>query len=195
MRLFVALQVPDEWRDAAWTYGESLEHSIEGLAPGVLRRVDRSLMHITLRFIGEVADEQVEAIRTALRAVSGSPFPASLALGAPGTFGATSRTSTVWVGVDGDLEGLLRLAVRIEEAVGAAALPPESRALRAHLTVARVRRGATPAQRRSVALAVREAARAGRRAVPSEAGGPRALATLTGRRAVQRARAVLGAPH
>lgn len=157
MRIFVALELPDAWRDAAWAFGESLERSVEGVAPGVLRRVDRSLMHVTLRFLGDVADEDVDAVRGALRDVTGSPFPADLRLGAPGSFGAPARTSTAWVGVEGDLAGLAELADRIEAAVRELGLSPDTPRLpplRPHITVARVRRGATPEQRRAIARAV-----------------------------------------
>ncbi|MEZ4553630.1 MAG: RNA 2',3'-cyclic phosphodiesterase [Dehalococcoidia bacterium] len=153
MRLFVALDVPDTWRGAAARATEDLAR-----ASGVrLRSVHPSLMHLTLRFLGEVPDDRVDALTDALlEAVT--PFDIELALGPAGTFGPPQRTQVVWLGVTGDLEALQALVDRIETAVRAAGLPPEDRPLRVHLTLARLGRTLTPAERRAVAEAARRLA-------------------------------------
>ncbi len=110
-------------------------------------------MHLTVRFLGEVDEELLGPLEDALTGEV-PPVDVSLKLGAGGTFGSPPRTSVVWIGVGGDLEGLRDLAQRIERAVGSAGLPSEERDFHPHLTVARVRRQARPAQRRAIARAV-----------------------------------------
>ncbi len=110
-------------------------------------------MHLTVRFLGEIDEELLGPLADAL-AKEVPPVDVSLELGAGGTFGAPPRTSVVWLGVGGDLEGLRDLAQRIEGAVGSVGLPSEERDFHPHLTVARVRRQARPAQRRAIARAV-----------------------------------------
>lgn len=150
MRLFIAIDVPDSWRDAAAQATEALVR-----ASGVrLRAVHPSLMHLTLRFLGEVPDDRVAPLIEALRAAAG-PFDLELALGPAGTFGPPQRTQLAWLDVSGDLEALQALATRIEAAVRTAGLPPEDRPLRVHLTLARLGRDLGTEERRAVAEAAR----------------------------------------
>lgn len=150
MRLFVALEVPEGRREAARETTEALQRT----SAVRLRAVDPALMHLTLRFLGEVTEEHVEPLIAALT----EAVPAvdvALELARAGTFGPAARTQVVWLGVGGDLDGLQVLAGRIEDAVRAAGLPPEERPLRPHLTLARLGRQARPEERRTVAEAVR----------------------------------------
>jgi 2'-5' RNA ligase len=149
MRLFVALEVPDGWREAARATTESVAR-----ASGVrLRAVDPALMHLTLRFLGDVPDAAVPQLVEAL-AGTVPPVDVALELAPAGTFGPPARTQVVWLGVGGELDALQALAARVETAVRAAGLPPEDRPLRAHLTLARLGRQLDAAERRAVAEAV-----------------------------------------
>jgi 2'-5' RNA ligase len=87
--------------------------------------------HVTLAFLGEVpdADPVAEALAAALE---GAPAP-ELLLAGSGTFGRQA----VWVGLDGELEGLQELARRAHAAAGVAGVPLERRPFRPHLTVGR----------------------------------------------------------
>lgn len=150
MRLFVAIQAPDTWREAAQEVQRTLPASVRDHA----RLVDAGNLHITLRFIGEVAAEQAPALD---RALAGALPPVQLSLHLDGvhTFGGPARTSAVWLGVGGDLDALHALATRADHAVATAlGVPAEDRPFTPHLTLARVRRQAGPRERRSLAEAV-----------------------------------------
>ena len=149
MRLFVAVELPEAWREVARATRAAIERG-----PGVpLRWVDPTLMHLTLRFLGEVAEERLEALQGALsRDVP--PVDVELALDGVGTFGPPVRTAVAWLGVGGDRDGLQALAERVEAAVVSAGLPPEERDFRAHVTLVRLGRRASRADRRAVAEAV-----------------------------------------
>ncbi len=147
MRLFVAVEVSGGWRDAA----RAVRAAVDGRQAGLpLRWVDPALMHLTLRFLGEVDEHALEPLQREL-AAGVSPVDVQLALGPAGTFGAPGRTTVAWLEVGGDGEGLRALAERVEAAVVAAGLPSEDRPLHPHVTLARVRRGASTRQRRAVA--------------------------------------------
>ena len=149
MRLFLAIEPPEAWRRAA----AAALATIDAQHPGLLRPVRPELLHLTLRFLGEVAEERLEPLEAALRAAV-PPVEIPLELHAAGMFGG-SRGGAVWLGVGGDLEGLRALAARAEDAVVAAGLPEERRELRPHLTIARVRRQTRGPERRAIAASVR----------------------------------------
>jgi 2'-5' RNA ligase len=98
--------------------------------------------HLTLAFLGEVPDDAAvdRALATAL---AGAPSP-ELCLAGSGTFGQRA----VWVGLDGDLDGLQELARRVSAAVRQAGVPLERGHYRPHLTVGRAGRP-DPARLRS----------------------------------------------
>ena len=149
MRLFVAIELPESWRERARETGRALDAA----APGALRLVHPDQMHLTVRFLGEVDEAHAETLVSALATHVGS-FDFALELGPAGTFGSPARTSVVWHGVGGDIEDLRATAGRVERAVLDVGLPDEKRELRPHLTVARVRRESPPEQRRALAAAV-----------------------------------------
>ncbi len=101
MRLFVALEIPEVRGQIAHTITEVLAQST--LAP--MRAVDPALIHITLRFLGEVADEHVDELHAAL-AGHIAPMNVPLSLGPPMTFGPPPRASVISLRVDSDIEAV-----------------------------------------------------------------------------------------
>jgi RNA 2',3'-cyclic 3'-phosphodiesterase len=153
VRLFVALEAPGAWRSAAAAVQRALVDALPEPVGERLRLVDPALMHLTIRFLGEVDEGGVDMLQAALDGHV-EPFALDLALAAAGTFGPSARTSVAWLALDGDVEGLRSLAGRVEQAVGLAGLPPEKRPFAPHLTLGRVHRSATKADRQAIAAAV-----------------------------------------
>ncbi len=115
-----------------------LEHRLE--AAGIrLRWIRPENLHLTLRFLGEISEEQVSQVRLAAReAVAGfDAFPVVLA--GVGAFPNPHRPQVVWVGVREGAERLRALAERLDDRLALQDFPREPRAFRAHLTLARVR--------------------------------------------------------
>lgn len=126
-RLFVAIDLPDDYRNTVADIGRDL--------PGA-RRVPREQLHLTLRFIGEVSDETFAAVRSTLAGVKGAAFP--LALRGIGHFPPGRHPRVLWVGVDGGVQ-LLELQQEVELALIGASIPPEERKFSPHLTLARLK--------------------------------------------------------
>ena len=147
-RLFVAVELPEEWRRALGRLQEGLR--ARGLAG--LRWVRPEGVHLTLKFLGGVPVPHVPRIEAALRAAVVEPPDLELRLGAPGTFGGP-RPRVLWVGVTGDVPELAALQRRVEAALAPLGFAPEGRPFTPHLTLARVPEGAAPALRRAVAQA------------------------------------------
>ena len=152
MRLFIAVDVPDAWRAAAAVQQQALEEMLPADTRRALRPVRGELMHLTVRFLGELEESAVMPLRAALDAIL--PFSITLSLDHAGTFGPPARTGVVWLGVDGELRPLRALARDVERGLRLIGMRPEERPLAAHLTLARLSRNATVEDRRAVAEAV-----------------------------------------
>ena len=133
IRLFAAIAIPEE-------IGEALRRRQQGL-PGARWRTSEQL-HLTLRFMGEVAEPVAEDLDAELASIDGPAL--DLSLEGVGAFGEGGDIRAVWAGVTEDL-ALRQLAKRCEAAARRAGLAPEKRAWRPHVTLAYLRR-ADPAR-------------------------------------------------
>lgn len=129
-RLFVALPVPEHVRVLV----TAARAPAEAVAPELAwSRPDG--WHVTLAFIGEVADGDAvrEAVAAGLR-----DGPIELALGDAGTFGGR----VLWLRIHDDPQGAVaRLGAAVQRSLVAADLPVQERRVRPHLTLARSARG------------------------------------------------------
>ena len=93
--------------------------------------------HLTLKFLGDVAESQPPLILGALQeALDGQP-PLRVTARGLGAFPTVKRPQVLWVGLEGP--GLIEMRDRIEQAVMPLDFPPEDRDFVPHLTVGRVK--------------------------------------------------------
>jgi 2'-5' RNA ligase len=128
IRLFIALRPPLRIR-------ETLLDIMEGVPAA--RWQDDDLLHITLRFVGEVERPVAEDIAMALGQVA-APVP-SVALASVGRFATRGRTDALWAGVTPHA-ALAALHRKVDQACVRAGLAPEHRAYLPHITLARLSR-------------------------------------------------------
>lgn len=133
LRLFVAVELPPEARDAI----AGLQRELRAQAP-TLRWVRPEALHLTLRFIGGVEPARLPPIERALAAAI-EPFePLTLRTSALGVFGG-ARARVLWLGLDGDLDALDALRRPVDAALDGVGLPRPGRdRFSPHLTLARV---------------------------------------------------------
>ena len=125
IRLFAALAVPPE-------IGEGLRRHQEGLLDAKWRPLDA--FHITLRFMGEVAEPVAEDLDIELAAIAGEAL--TLELAGVGAFGEGQAIDSIWAGVT--MTPALKQpgqALR-EGAARRAGLKPDRRAWKPHVTLA-----------------------------------------------------------
>jgi 2'-5' RNA ligase len=97
--------------------------------------VEPALIHITLKFLGEVAEQKIPAVMDALRMVRGAPF---LVSADTVTVNNPSRPHTVWCTI-GDAGGSGQVFQRTEDALFPLGFTRETRRFIPHATVARVK--------------------------------------------------------
>jgi 2'-5' RNA ligase len=102
-------------------------------------------VHVTLRFLGEVAERRLPELSAAWRAAAAAGRPAELTATGLGTFPPRGRPRVLWVGLhDGSGGNLAALAGLLEQAAREAGFPPEERPFAPHLTLARAGAGEAP---------------------------------------------------
>jgi 2'-5' RNA ligase len=132
IRLFAALPVP-------FDIAEGLAPRQQGV-PGARWR-PQDVLHITLRFFGEVSETLAADLDDALAAVRVSPF--EVRLEGVGAFGELDHMRAVWAGVAAS-EPLLRLAGKCETAARKVGLKAEGRTYRPHVTLAYLKASPEP---------------------------------------------------
>ena len=125
LRLFVGIGFPPE-----------LKLRLSLLCSGIpkARWVDPGNLHLTLRFIGEIAEDIAADVDEALARLRARRL--TLQLAGTGVFGG-DRPRNLWVGVERSPE-LVALRDKIEQALTRTGLPPEPRKFAPHVTLARL---------------------------------------------------------
>jgi RNA 2',3'-cyclic 3'-phosphodiesterase len=130
VRLFVALELREEIREAI----RGLIAHLKPLARSA-RWVRPEGMHITLKFIGYVEQDQVDPIRAGLARIR-SPQPVDLSFRGVGFFPNEKRPRVIWCGMEAS-PNLAPLAKDVENILEPLGIAPESRDFVPHLTLAR----------------------------------------------------------
>ncbi|MFH1926687.1 MAG: RNA 2',3'-cyclic phosphodiesterase [Chloroflexota bacterium] len=97
-------------------------------------------IHLTLKFLGDVPADQIDAITQAIRDAAEGVAPFRVSFGGLGCFPNTRFPRVIWIGVEDPGGTLLQLQQAVEANLSALGYPPERRAFHPHLTLARTRR-------------------------------------------------------
>ena len=147
IRLFVAVGLPDSVKTELGSLIQALKAAdVDGVRP-----VRPEGIHLTLKFLGDVDGNRVDAIVEALSSAAAGHSPFRLGLGEPGAFPSLRKPRVLWVGVDGDMEALASLQSDVEGALETVGFARDSQAYSPHLTLARIHRGAQPSSARRAA--------------------------------------------
>ena len=130
VRAFVALELTGEIQDRL----KEAQEKLHGCSAR-LTLVEPALIHITLKFLGEIAEKDLPRVSAALRSVSFSPFPVTV--GAV-TVNNPKRPHTVWCRISDGGKGN-RLFRQVEEVLAPLGFDRESREFTPHATLARVK--------------------------------------------------------
>jgi len=104
-----------------------------------LKLVDAELLHLTLRFLGEIPLSTVEKVKEAMGILRFAPFEVELS--GLGAFPSLGRINVVWVGITHGHEVLDQIFHQLEPKLRQIGLPADNKGFSPHLTIARVRSG------------------------------------------------------
>ncbi len=131
LRLFVAIEVPEEARRA-----------VEGAVEPWRSRFPRARWapkenwHVTLKFLGSTWPRLVEWVHEQIASVAADHAPFETQIAELGSFPSARRARVLWAGLDDSAGRAAELALALDHAF-AREFKPENRAFRPHLTVAR----------------------------------------------------------
>ena len=137
MRLFVALELPEGQRRRLAELPE--RQRWVGLERADLNWVRGDNLHVTLKFLGSVPEDQVQAVCRALREVRTSG-PILISIGGLAFLPPRGPMRVLVAELGGELDRLGVLQSEIERAMDPLGFERERRAYRPHVTIARPRR-------------------------------------------------------
>lgn len=128
VRTFISVDLPQE-------YHESIAEIQSRLKDFNVKLVKPELVHITLKFLGEIEDDRVQEIANSLDNIDCEPFNATIAK--VGVFPKPKYPKVVWLGAEGDFK---TLHANVESVLKGFNLEEDNRKFSAHATIARVKR-------------------------------------------------------
>ncbi len=111
----------------------------KGSQDRIVRWLEPAQIHLTLRFLGNVRQEQVPELRQAVEQAVDGIGAFRLSLERLGCFPHTRAPRIIWVGVGHNWEVLRRLHERLTCFTEEFGEPPETREFQPHVTIARVK--------------------------------------------------------
>jgi 2'-5' RNA ligase len=134
VRSFVAVPLPEDVRA-----------EIVSVAGALARELPRDVrwsrkpenLHVTIKFLGQVAEERLDDLGAALDQALG-PLPRfEVDVRGMGAFPSERQASVIWVGLDDARRDLAAVAAAVEGVAERFGVPREQRPFRAHVTVGR----------------------------------------------------------
>ena len=146
IRAFVAVRIDPEMARKISEAQDSLRAGLKDI-----RWVAKENVHLTLKFLGAIAEDRVESIVSRLERALHSMSSFTISARGLGVFPDIRRARVLWVGLEG--QSLGELAREVERALEPIGFACEEREFRPHLTVGRWRSFNGPADSLRQALA------------------------------------------
>jgi len=134
VRTFIAIAVSEETRRALGRVEEEGKR-----AGGDVKWVDPALIHLTLRFLGDVEEARIPAVVDALQQAGGAAVPFELRIACVGAFPDLRRPRVIWAGAEENGSVLRGLSAAVEGACRLLGFGAADHPFSPHLTIARVK--------------------------------------------------------
>jgi 2'-5' RNA ligase len=134
MRSFIAINLPE-------TVKADVTAIIDRLRPAgpPARWVPATNLHLTVKFLDEIGEEQVPPITEAITRAGTGVAPFDIQLGGFGVFPNEHKARVFWIAIETGFDILKPLARSIDDQLAELGFARESRSFSAHITLARLR--------------------------------------------------------
>jgi 2'-5' RNA ligase len=139
VRAFIAVDLSSEVKKGL----EQVSGELKRLLPGnAIRWVPVANIHLTLKFLGDVSQANIAALKKILDSVAVLHQACEFRAGGIGAFPRLTQPRVVWIGIDAPQE-LSAIQHSLEAETARLGYAPEERPFSPHLTLGRVSRNAT----------------------------------------------------
>ena len=146
IRSFIAIELPEEVKSGLTRLRGELEREEHTF----VKWVDVEGIHLTLKFLGNIPFKQVAQIIKAMEEATQGISPFHLEVSSLGAFPNLKQPRVFWIGIGGEIDKLSSLQQKIDSALASLGFVKEERPFVPHLTLARIRQGASPLERKIV---------------------------------------------
>jgi|SRR3990172_1890655 len=150
LRAFVAIELPTGTQDAIQDQISRLKSS---LGNDLVRWIPSKNIHLTLKFLGNITAAHVEFLKQMLAREADSHSEFDVQFQGLDTFPASKRPRILWIGLRAPSD-LMSIQRNLETAAARLGFEKDTRAFSPHLTIARVRQNASPAELQKIRLGV-----------------------------------------
>ncbi|MBS1796657.1 MAG: RNA 2',3'-cyclic phosphodiesterase [Acidobacteria bacterium] len=135
-RIFVAVEISNEARRRVTALMDSLKHEFPRARVGWEKP---EKLHLTLKFLGETTDSQLEELKVIVGKIAVSVPPFKLRIKNTGVFPNPRSPRVLWIDVADEHSRLKQINRELEADCAPLGFPPEKRDFVPHLTIARIR--------------------------------------------------------
>jgi len=135
IRSFLAVELPPEVLNEMSGIQERLKKTLQGY----ISWVRPTGIHLTLKFFGNIAESDIPNISQAVKNAIVNVKPFTLNVQRFWAFPDVKRPRVLWLGLDGDIDVLIRIQKEMDRGFQECGFQKEDRTFRPHLTLARVK--------------------------------------------------------
>lgn len=146
VRAFIALEIPPLIQESIEKQTARLRHE---LGNDHVRWVPTHNLHLTLKFLGDVATSHMDFIKSMLNQIAETHTAFDLQIGGIGSFPNLKQPRIIWVGIYAPA-GLVPLQKSIEERIVRLGYEKEERPFSPHLTLGRIRQKLTALETKKI---------------------------------------------
>lgn len=139
IRSFLAFELPKEMKATV----SAVSRECRSLFKAV-RWVDPAKIHLTVVFLGNIAEDQIDPLGHSVAAVCREHAPFQIALRGVGYFGSRRHPRVLWMGLNGDIDRMEIFRNALQETLRPFGIKTENRPFRPHLTLGRFKKGGRP---------------------------------------------------
>ena len=135
-RVFIAIDISRELKDIIYKYSSNVFLDLESI-----KVIPAENLHITLKFIGNTSEQDIQAIKNIIRvSVSGHEGFEYELEGLPGAFPSKSRARIVFIGIKSGEDRFRDIYNSLEDGLSGIGIRKEERDFHPHITIARIKR-------------------------------------------------------
>ena len=135
MRIFISLNIPKDYLGEIERIQEMIQREIDSV-----RCVQTHSMHMTLKFLDSLTDEELLKLKAPLRAIARYTSPIKASLNRLDIFPGINRARVLWAGFDDGAVDMALLFRQIEERLGPLGFSNEDRVFTPHITLGRFKK-------------------------------------------------------